>query len=205
MIPRRLFPEVTRALAESPAVALLGPRQVGKTTLALRVARSRPAVYLDLESPSHRARLSDPELYLSGHADKLIILDEIQRMPEIFRTLRGLIDAGRQRGRAGASWEGLAIESLLAAAPPETGAHFFRSAAGAEVDLLLQLPGRRRPWAIEIKRGLTPAVERGFHSACVDLKPERRYIAYSGRERFAVGDHIEAAPLSWLCKELRAA
>lgn len=95
MLPRRLLPELTTALAEVPAVALLGPRQVGKTTLALEVAQSRPSFYLDLESTADRAKLADPELYLSQHADKLVILDEIQRTPELFQSLRGLIDAGR--------------------------------------------------------------------------------------------------------------
>ena len=93
------MPALTTALAEAPAVALLGPRQAGKTTLALEVARARPAVYLDLESEADRARLSEPELYLAQHEGKLVILDEIQRAPQLFRSLRGLIDAGRRRGR----------------------------------------------------------------------------------------------------------
>ncbi len=80
-------------------MALLGPRQVGKTTLALELAATRPAVYLDLESEADRAKLSEPELYLAQHADKLVILDEIQRTPQLFRSLRGLIDAGRRRGQ----------------------------------------------------------------------------------------------------------
>ena len=63
------------------------------------MARARPAVYLDLESEADRARLSEPELYLPQYEDKLVILDEIQRTPQLFQTLRGLIDAGRRRGR----------------------------------------------------------------------------------------------------------
>src|SRR5262245_57643182 len=99
MIPRRLLPSLTAALAEAPAGALLGPRQVGKTTLALEVAKARPSVYLDLESEADRTKLSEPELYLPQHEDKLVILDEIQRTPQLFRSLRGLIDSGRRRGR----------------------------------------------------------------------------------------------------------
>src|SRR6185437_2622084 len=99
MIPRRLLPALTTALAESPAVALLGPRQSGKTTLALEVAESRSSIYLDLESEADRAKLAEPELYLAQHADKLVILDEIQRTPELFQSLRGLIDTGRRRGQ----------------------------------------------------------------------------------------------------------
>ncbi|MBY0401787.1 ATP-binding protein, partial [Myxococcota bacterium] len=99
MISRRLMRELEAALAESPAVGLLGPRQAGKTTLALELARGRRAVYLDLESEPDRAKLAEPELYLAEHEDELVILDEIQRLPESFRTLRGLVDAGRRRGR----------------------------------------------------------------------------------------------------------
>ena len=90
-----------------PAVGLLGPRQVGKTTLGLAIAESLPnlagerAHYLDLELQSDRARLSDPELYLSQYEDRLVILDEIHRAPEIFQTLRGLIDQRRRKGKRG--------------------------------------------------------------------------------------------------------
>lgn len=388
MIPRRLITALTSALAEAPAVALLGPRQVGKTTLALELAKRRSAVYLDLESEADRAKLSEPELYLAQHADKLVILDEIQRTPQLFRSLRGLIDAGRRRGQgkgrflmlgsasidllkqsseslagrirylelapldagevgdkyldalwlrggfpdslladsdaaslrwrvdfirtylerdipqlgpripaeslrrlwtmlahsqggllnaaalaralavdgktvasyldllvdlllvrrlapwhgnvrkrlvkspkvyvrdsglvhallglgdreallahpvAGGSWEGLAIESLIAAAPNGTEAHFFRTAAGAEIDLLLKLPGQRAPWAIEVKRGLAPKIERGFHLACDDVRPARRLVVYSGAERFPLAEAVEAVSLVDLCEELTAA
>ncbi|MBI2372521.1 MAG: ATP-binding protein [Deltaproteobacteria bacterium] len=388
MIPRRLLSALTSALAEAPAVALLGPRQAGKTTLALEVARTRRSIYLDLESEADRAKLSEPELYLTQHEDKLVILDEIQRTPQLFRSLRGLIDAGRRRGGgkgrflvlgsasidllkqsseslagrirylelapldagevgrdrleslwlrggfpeslladsdavslrwrvdfirtylerdipqlgpripaetlrrlwtmlahqqggllnaaalaralavdgktvasyldllvdlllvrrlapwhgnvrkrlvkspkvyvrdsgllhallglgdreallshpvAGASWEGLAIESLIAAAPSGSEAYFFRTAAGAEIDLLLKLPGQRRPWAIEIKRGLAPQIERGFHLACDTVRPKRRMVVYGGVERFPLAEGVEAAPLLDLCEEVSAA
>jgi len=388
MIPRRLLSPLTASLGEVPAVGLLGPRQAGKTTLALAVAEARPAVYLDLESDADRTKLSEPELYLSQHDDKLVILDEIQRVPELFRNLRGLIDAGRRRGRgkgrflvlgsasidllkqsseslagrirylelgpldagevgrarldplwlrggfpeslladsdaaslrwrtdfirtylerdvpqlgpripaetlrrlwtmlahqqggllnaaafaralavdgktvasyldllvdlllvrrlppwhgnvrkrlvkspkvyvrdsglvhallgigdreallahpvAGGSWEGLAIESLIAAAPSGTEVHFFRTAAGAEIDLLLKLPGHRKPWAIEIKRGLVPKLERGFDLACDTVHPERRLVVYGGLERFPLGEGLEAVSLNDLCAELSAA
>jgi uncharacterized protein len=387
MLPRRLLPALTTALTESPAVALLGPRQVGKTTLALEVAKGRPSVYLDLESEADLAKLSEPELYLERHAEKLVILDEIHRAPQLFRTLRGLIDAGRRRARgngrylvlgsasidllrqsseslagrirylelatldagevgrkrldplwlrggfpesllatsdgaslrwrmdfirtylerdipqlgpripaetlrrlwtmlahsqggllnaasfaralavdgktvasyldllvdlllvrrlapwhgnvrkrlvkspkvyvrdcglahallgieereallshpvAGASWEGLAIESLIAAAPDGTEAWFFRTAAGAEIDLLLELPGHRKPWAIEIKRGLAPKLERGFHAACDTVRPERRVVVYGGVERFPVAEGAEAISLLDLLEETAA-
>lgn len=388
MIPRRLLSSLSTALAESPAVALLGPRQAGKTTLALEIAKARAAIYVDLESEADRAKLAEPELYLSEHEDKLVILDEIQRTPQLFRSLRGLIDTGRRRGRgkarflvlgsasidllkqsseslagrirylelgpldagevgrqridalwlrggfpeslladsdaaslrwrhdfirtylerdipqlgpripaetlrrlwtmlahsqggllnaaalaralavdgktvaayldllvdlllvrrlapwhgnvrkrlvkspkvyvrdsglvhallgiaereallahpvAGGSWEGLAIESLIAAAPSGTEPYFFRTAAGAEIDLLLILPGRRKPWAIEIKRGLAPKLERGFHLACDAVRPERRLVVYGGAERFPLAEGVEAVSLIDLCEELAAA
>ena len=388
MISRRLFPALTSTLDEVPAVALLGPRQAGKTTLALEVARSRPSIYLDLESEADRAKLSEPELYLAQHADRLVILDEIQRTPQLFRSLRGLIDAGRRRGQgegrflvlgpasidllkqsseslagrirylelapldagevgadrleslwlrggfpesllaasdaaslrwrvdfirtylerdipqlgpripaetlrrlwtmlahqqggllnaaalarslavdgktvasyldllvdlllvrrlapwhgnirkrlvkspkvyvrdsglvhallgvgdreallahpvAGGSWEGLAIESLIAVAPSGTEAYFFRTAAGAEIDLLLKLPGQRKPWAIEIKRGLAPQIERGFHLACDAVRPGPRRVVYGGAERFPLAAGVEAVSLVDLCAELAAA
>ena len=99
MIVRRLETQLRALLEEYLAVALLGPRQVGKTTLALEIAQAADSVYLDLESPSDRARLSDAELYLSDHEDRLVILDEVHRVPDLFQSLRGLIDRGRRRGR----------------------------------------------------------------------------------------------------------
>ncbi|MFM7707183.1 MAG: ATP-binding protein [Gammaproteobacteria bacterium] len=388
MSTRRLQNILTAALAEVPAVVLLGPRQVGKTTLARRLLDARPAVYLDLESDADRTKFSDPETYLAQHADKLVILDEIQRAPDLFRHLRGLIDAGRRDGRAcgrflllgsasidllrqssetlagrirhlelapidageiapdsvdalwlrggfpesllapsddasqrwrrdfirsylerdipqlgpripaetlrrfwtmlahqqgslhnaaplarslavdgktvakyldllvdlllvrrlppwhsnigkrlvkspkvhvrdsglvhallgitdqeallshpiaGATWESLAIESLIAAAPAGTDAHFYRSSAGAEIDLLLTLPGHARPWAIEIKRSLAPKLERGFHHACETVLPERKFVVYGGRERYPLAPDIEAIAITALCDEVARA
>lgn len=85
----------------TPAVALLGARQVGKTTLAKMISEHQDSIYLDLESPEDLLKLSDPAAFLSMHADKLVILDEIQRFPDLFLVLRGLIDTNRQAGRKG--------------------------------------------------------------------------------------------------------
>ena len=106
MFKRQLESQVLQALKRSPAVALLGPRQVGKTTLAMAVGeatrKSTPPHYLDLESEADRAKLGQPELYLADHASELVILDEIHRVPGLFPVLRGLIDKGRRAGqRAG--------------------------------------------------------------------------------------------------------
>lgn len=86
-------------LKHTPAVVITGPRQVGKTTLALAMAEDREAVYLDLEAEPDRARLAEPQLYFADHADELVILDEIQRTPGIFEALRGTIDQARREGR----------------------------------------------------------------------------------------------------------
>lgn len=99
MIERRIAPEVALQLEEFPAVALIGPRQVGKTTLARAVATERPSAYLDLESESDRARMGSPQLYFEDHVDELVVLDEIHRTPGLFETLRGVIDAGRREGK----------------------------------------------------------------------------------------------------------
>jgi hypothetical protein len=99
MIERRIAPQMATLLKQAPAVTLTGPRQTGKTTLALAVAEERDAVYLDLESEADRARLAEPELYFADHADELVVLDEIHRAPDIFEALRGTIDRGRRQGR----------------------------------------------------------------------------------------------------------
>ena len=99
MIKRGIYNELIESINSNPAVALLGPRQVGKTTLALEVGNTRPSLYLDLETASDRAKLVDAERYLGDHEDVLVILDEVHRAPELFQSLRGLIDRGRRRGK----------------------------------------------------------------------------------------------------------
>lgn len=386
MIPRRKERDLAERLAAFPAVALLGPRQVGKTTLAERIAESRDSLYLDLEAAADRARLSEPALYLAAHEKKLVILDEVQQLPGIFQELRGLIDRGRRRGyktgrflllgsasiellkqsgeslagriayveldpldalevppdeidklwvrggfpdsflarsdkvsatwrqnfirtylerdipqlgpripsetlrrfwtmlahvqggllnaaelaRAlaidgktvaryldllvdlllvrrlpayhanigkrlvkspkvyvrdsgivhallglqdgnallghpvvGGSWEGFVIETLIGAAPEATQAFFYRTFSGAEIDLLLEMPGGQL-WAIEVKRTVAPKLERGFHQARQDLSPDRSFVVYSGTERYPLMDGIEALGLREMAQILSA-
>lgn len=112
MIKRRLYPELMQSLEETPVVALLGPRQVGKTTLAMEVARQKSAIYLDLESPEDLAKLSDPLLYLRGKLGQLAILDEIHRLPALLPVLRGLIDQARRQGLCNALYLLLGSASL---------------------------------------------------------------------------------------------
>ncbi len=386
MLKRRLKNRLLYLLNHYAAVGLLGPRQVGKTTLALEIARERPSVYLDLESVPDRARLSDPDRYFADHDRELVVLDEVHRTPELFQTLRGVIDRGRRIGKkagrflllgsaaidllkqsgetlagrisylelapfdglevspadldtlwvrggfpssfladdddlsfkwrqdfirtylerdipqlgpripaetlrrfwtmlahnqaellnasniarglgvssmtvgnyldllvdlllvrrlpawhrndgkrrvkspkvyvrdtgiahallglrgkedilghpvAGQTWETLVIETLIAAAPEGTEASFYRTSAGAEIDLVLTLPNRKL-WAVEVKRSSAPKVERGFHSACADLRPQKQYVVYPGAERFSLGDRIDAIGLAALAAELQA-
>ena len=384
MIERRITSELAYLVNHFAAVALLGPRQVGKTTLAKQFGDTRPSVYLDLELDSDRRKLAEPELYLKQYEDRLVILDEVHQAPELFRNLRGLIDQGRQKGLrtgrflllgsasmdllkqsgeslagriaylemrpidglevkraelddlwlrggfpdsflepnnrashrwrldfirtylqrdipllgpriaaetlrrfwtmlahhqsgllnaaefarslgidgktvasyldlmvdlllvrrlepwhantgkrlikaprlyvrdtgllhallglvdhddvlghpvAGASWETFVLETLLACSPAGTQANFYRTAAGAEIDLMLTIPGGRL-WAVEIKRSLAPKLARGFHQACLDLKPDRRMVIYPGVESFPLGDEVEVRPLQDAGREL---
>ncbi len=386
MIARRVLSAVKQALARQAAVVLIGPRQVGKTTLALAVAEETASLYMDLEAPSDRAKLQDPVLFLRRYEDRLVVLDEIHRVPALFEPLRGLIDEGRRRGRGmgrflmlgsasmdllrqsgetlagrivyvdlgpfdvlevgeneearmalwlrggfpgsflaandaqslewredfvrsylerevpmfgpripaetlrrlwtmlahgqatllnasrlatsllvsaptvtryidllcdlllvrrlppfhgnvgkrlvkspkvyvrdsglvhallgvsdhealaghpivGASWEGLVVENLLAAASRRASASFYRTAAGAEVDLVLELPDGEM-WAIEIKRGLSPRPGKGLHIARADIGATRAFVVYSGEDRYPLSQGVEAIGVRGLAEDL---
>jgi predicted AAA+ superfamily ATPase len=386
MIDRQAQRQITQLLEEFPAVGILGPRQVGKTTLAEKIAKSiSPSpIYLDLESPSDRAKMNDPEAYFDLHEGKLIILDEIQRVPELFNTLRGIIDRRRRAGKrtgqililgsaslellqqssetlagriaykelsgilsteiegseqdrlwlrggfpdsflartdeasvrwrqnfistylerdvprfgpripaitlrrlwtmlahnqgeqlniaklgngidvvaptakrylelledlllirtlrpwsgnigkrlvkapkvyirdsglahallnlttlddvlghpvVGSSWEGFVIENILSVLPTGASAWFYRTAAGAEIDLVIEWNVQHKI-AIEIKRSMSPSVSKGFHLGCEDIAATHRYIVYPGHERFPITPKITAMPLADLMREL---
>lgn len=379
ILRRRILSAVEDALALQPAVALLGPRQVGKTTLARQIGERRPSVYLDLEAPADRAKLQDAGAFLRANAERLVVLDEIHRAPGLFPELRGIIDDYRRQGmRAGkflilgsasldllrqsgetlagriayidmrpfdvlevagdrkdvdrlwirggfpesflatndaaslswrsdlirtylerevalfgpripsetlrrlwtmlahnqgallnasqisaslgvsaqtvtryidllcdlllvrrltplhanvgkrlvkapkvyvrdsgllhellglgdynalaghpvkgASWEGFAIENLTGVLKERAIPGFYRTAAGAEIDLVLERPSRGLI-AIEIKSSGAPTIAKGFHMACADLKPVARFLVYPGDERFSLGSGIEAIGL----------
>ncbi len=374
MLTRKALDAVRAALSQQAAVALIGPRQVGKTTLALAIGEEQNALYIDLEDVQEREKLTNPAAFLAAHEDRLVILDEIHRAPDLFLTLRGLIDKGRRKNKrtgrflllgsasmdllrqsgeslagrisyidmtpltvleipqaqhqglwvrggfpdsflapddnqsmawrkdlirtylerdvpmfgsrvpaetlrrfwtmlahnqgamhnasrlaqglevksqavsrytdllvdlllvrrlqpyltnvgkrlvkspkvyirdtgllhallnitdrdsllghpvVGASWEGFVTENLIDAAPPLTVPGFYRTSGGAEIDLILELPGGPR-WAIEIKRSHAAKPTRGFYEACEDLKPAKRFVVHGGTERFPISDDIEA-------------
>jgi uncharacterized protein len=387
MIERALEPILSQRLNEAPAVALTGPRQVGKTTLALKQAAVNGAIYLDLESTADRARLAEPELFLANYLDQLVILDEVQRVPGLFPVLRGLIDRGRREGRrtglylllgsasldllkqsgetlagrishleltpftapetnglvsdddlwvrggfpdsclalddsvslrwredfirtylerdipqlgprianetlrrfwtmlahnqggvlnvsqlarnigvdgrtaagyidllvdlllirrlapyhanvgkrlvkspkvyvrdsgvvhallgipslegllahpvVGASWEGFVIENLIVAAGPMATSWFYRTSAGAELDLLLEWPDGDR-WAIEVKRSLDPRPGRGFYHACEDVSPSDRFVVYPGADTYPLASDALAIALVDLARRVTA-
>lgn len=390
MISRNAYPEFAGLLQEFPAVAILGPRQVGKTTLAHQLCEQWPGEsrYLDLELPSDIARLHDAEAYLATQAGKLVVLDEVQRMPGLFATLRGLIDQRRRAGQrsgqflllgsacgellqqsseslagriayrelrplqldelsddsieardklwlrggfpdallarseaaslrwrnqlistylerdipqlgpripaatlrrfwtmlaheqgqlfnasriatslavsgqsvaryldlmvdlmmvrrlqpwvgnggkrlvrspkvyvrdsgllhallglgtfetllghpvVGSSWEGMAIEHLIAAMPEGTAASFYRTSAGAEIDLVLELSATER-WAIEIKRSSAPSISKGFHLGALDIAATQKYVVYSGDEAYPMGQDTTTVSLRQLVERLR--
>jgi predicted AAA+ superfamily ATPase len=387
MIQRRAQAEIMALLEEFPAVGILGPRQVGKTTLAVEIAKSfnPEPIYLDLENPTDQVKLSEPDSYFELHKGKLIILDEIQRVPELFKILRGVIDRRRREGHRteqflmlgsaslellkqssetlagrvaykelsgvtaseikkteqdrlwlrggfpdsflakndetslrwrlnfistylerevpqfgpripavtlrrlwtmlahnqgeqinfakfgasldvaaptarryielledlllirtlrpwsgnigkrlvkspkvyirdsglthallnlttqddvlghpviGSSWEGFVIENLLSVLPIGATPWFYRTAAGAEIDLIIELGGKKK-YAIEIKRSMTPALSKGFHLGCEDTKATHRYIVYPGKERFPISKEIIALPLVDMMNELK--
>jgi predicted AAA+ superfamily ATPase len=112
MLRRNIIHKLKKAIKNNAAVALLGMRQVGKTTLALAIAKDFPAIYLDLESPEDLVKLNDPASFFLLHSNKFIILDEIQRTPEIFAILRGVIDKNRRLGRKNAQFLFLGSASM---------------------------------------------------------------------------------------------
>jgi predicted AAA+ superfamily ATPase len=101
----------------------------------------------------------------------------------------------------GASWERWVIENLLALAPPGGEAFFYRSASGAEVDLLVQRPGGQR-WAIEVKRSLSPKLEHGLHSACADVETTHKWLDYPGEARYRIGPDVWAVSPAELARGL---
>ena len=115
----------------------------------------------------------------------------------LVHTLLGLDSADAVLGHpvAGASWEGFVIETLLMLMPQRCQAFFYRSAGGAEIDLVIEHPGGER-WAIEVKRSLTPALSRGFHQARADLQPQHCFVVIPREGRFPLAPNVDAVGLA---------
>jgi predicted AAA+ superfamily ATPase len=119
----------------------------------------------------------------------------------LVHALLGIADRQALLGHpvAGTSWEGHVLENILRCAPPDVEASFYRTAGGAEMDLVLSWPGGRR-WAVEVKRTTAPRVERGLRAALHDLTPDHTFIVYAGDDRYPLGDRIDAISLLDLCR-----
>lgn len=198
MIPRLAQARLSRLLDRYPAVALLGPRQVGKTTLALEIGRRRAgrAVYLDLELPSDHAKLADAELYFAGHESRLVILDEVQRAPGLFQILRGMIDARRRKGRGNGQF------LILGSASIELLRQSSESLAGrlsyVELTPLLASEVRRRAAGALDRLWARGGFPESFLAATDDASHEwrRSFIrTYLERDIPALGPRIPAETL----------
>ena len=174
--------------------------------LASSLEVSSPTIsrYIDLLADLLLVRRLPP---LIGNAGKRLV-----KSPKVYvrdsglvHSLLGLPNLNEVLGHpvAGPSWEGFVLETLLAAAP-DASASFYRTAAGAEVDLVLELGGRQGRWAIEIKRSASPSVSKGLHNAIQDLKPSRTLIVHAGEDSFPLNDGVEAIGLGMLGEQLRA-
>lgn len=102
----------------------------------------------------------------------------------------------------GPSWEGFVIENILTVLPKGSNAFFYRTSAGAEIDLLLEF-GPKKVWAVEVKRSIgSPQPSKGFHLACDDVRASRRFVVYPGDERYRMHAHTEALPLPAMLNSL---
>jgi predicted AAA+ superfamily ATPase len=388
MIKRSITDRLNKNLTRISAVVLLGARQVGKTTLAKTIAEDRKSLYLDLEDPGDLLKLEDPKSFLSAQRGKLVILDEIQRAPEIFTVLRGIIDNNRQAGFdtgqflllgsasvdllrqtseslagrlsyvdmtglnslevgdtqkntqnlwvrggfpesylagddeaamdwledlirtylerdipqmgfnipagrlrrlwtmlahlqgetvndsalarnlevdgktvrhyidiltglllvrriqpwhanvkkrlvkspryylrdsgvlhrllgisnhdallsnpvLGKSWEGFVMENIHSVLPHLAETYFYRTAAGAEVDLVIKMPDAE-VWAAEIKHGVAPKLGKHFNQTCEDIGASRKYVIYGGDDEFTIGNDVRMISLPKLMQVLQA-
>ena len=199
-IPAETLGRLWTMLAHTQGALLNASRFAGSLDIAVRTVNRYLSVLSDLLlvrrlPPVHvnigKRLVKSPKIYLrdSGFVHALLDLGS-------FDTLAG-------HGVVGASWEGFVIENLLAAAPDRTQASFFRTAAGAEMDLVLDFPSGER-WAVEIKWSRVPRTTKGFHLAREALAPDRCFLVGTGPDRYPVSDEVEAIGLRELAAELLA-
>ena len=188
---------------------MLGHHQGGllnTADLARSLGASTPAVvrYIDLLADLMLVRRLPP--YFVNVGKRLVKAPKVYiRDSGVLHSLLGLgsYDELLSHPVVGASWEGFAIENLLAAAPFGTDACFYRTRAGAEIDLLLLLPNRER-WAIEIKLSSAPRIGKGFFLATADVGASERFVVHSGSEAFPLSADTLAIPLPALMARLAA-
>ncbi len=170
----------------------------------LGVSGQTVARYLDLLVDLLLVRRLQP--WASNAGKRLVRSPKVYiRDSGIVHALLGLVTGEELLGHpvVGGSWEGFVIENLIHASPQGSNAFFFRTSAGAEIDLVTALRPNRL-WAIEVKRSLSPRVSRGFSVACDDLQVERRFVVYPGEDRFSTRGGVEAIGLTDLIAELRS-
>lgn len=201
--------EIRALLRTSPVVAILGPRQICKTTLAREIARTWPAptTTFDLEDPRDVARLADPTTTL-GPLRGLVVIDEIQRRPELFPVLRVLSDRDRRPARflllgsASPSLLKQSSESLAGriAYVELLGFGLWATRQGAELDLLVVRAGKRR--GFEFKRTDAPSVTKSMHVALRDLGLESIDVVHAGGDSYPLSPKIRALAISKVATEL---
>jgi predicted AAA+ superfamily ATPase len=158
--------------------------------------------YIDLMTDLLLIRRLKPWTYNIGK--RLIKSPKIYvRDSGITHALLNISDTNQLLGHpvVGGSWEGFVIENILSVAPKGVQPFYYGTSGGAEIDLILEFSGATK-WAIEIKRSSSPTVNKGFHIACEDIKPERRFVVYAGSDRFSLGNGITAISLSDLMREV---
>lgn len=178
--------------------------QAARLAASLAISAQTVARYIDVLCDVMLVRRLQP--WAANHGKRLVRTPKLLvRDSGLAHALLGLgtLDEVLSHPVAGGSWEGWVIENLLAAAPHGTQACFYRSSAGAEVDLVLELSSQQR-WAVEIKRSSAPTVSRGFHIAADDLEATHRFVAHGGSERFPLGKNVQAVPVPDLIRELAA-
>lgn len=194
MIKRSVLSQLELLLGEFPAVALLGPRQVGKTTLALQWAAGRPDVlHLDLENPADAGRLSDPSSFFDAHAGQMVVLDEIQRAPHLFPVLRGVIDARRRAGQR--SGQFLLLGSATGALLAQTAESLAGRIAYLELAPLsvLELPADQA-LALWVRGGFPDSLLAASEAA--SLRWRQQFVAtYLERDIPQLGPRIPAQTL----------
>jgi uncharacterized protein len=190
-VPAETLERLWTMLAHEQA-ALINASRLGS---ALMISAQTVTRYIDLLADLLLVRRLRP--FHSNVGKRLVKSPKVYiRDSGIVHGLLGIADYNMLSGHpvAGASWEGFVIENLIASAPAFTIPSFYRTAAGAEIDLVLEAPGHGL-WALEIKRGLSPRPEKGFHLACEDLKPDRKFLVNSGRDRYPIGHGPDAIGL----------